>query len=167
MTLFVFIPTILCRYKCRFTVGRAHNVNGRGRGCEYIAAGSQPDHKGSRDRRCTCRLSFGCQSDNLLTTGWHAGLFCVYLTAGKKRFLRFSETCDYYNLGLVHIRRLTSKSMEEENPAIEKLLYSLADDCEEFSCGYGKNKDSNSVLYLKQKFWRVYQDAFMRGIKRK
>ena len=106
MTLFVFIPTILCRYKCRFTVGRAHNVNGRGRGCEYIAAGSQPDHKGSRDRRCTCRLSFGCQSDNLLTTGWHAGLFCVYLTAGKKRFLRFSETCDYYNLGLVHIRTI-------------------------------------------------------------
>ena len=23
------------------------------------------------------------------------------------------------------------------------------------------------VLYLKQKFWHVYQDAFMRGIKRK
>lgn len=58
-----------------------------------------------------------------------------------------------------------SKSMEEENPAIEKLLYSLADVCEEFSRGYGKNKDSNSVLYLKQKFWRVYQDAFMRGIR--
>ena len=55
--------------------------------------------------------------------------------------------------------------MEEENQAIEKLLYSLADVCEEFSCGYGKNKDSNSVPYLKQKFWRVYQDAFMRGIR--
>ena len=122
--------------------------------------------KGAGTGECTCRLSFGCQSDNLLQQAG-TGLFCVYLTAGKKRFLRFSETCDYYNLGLVHIRRLTSKSMEEENPAIEKLLYSLADDCEEFSCGYGKNKDSNSVLYLKQKFWRVYQDAFMRGIKRK
>ena len=60
-----------------------------------------------------------------------------------------------------------SKSMEEENPAIEKLLYSLADDCEDFSCGYGKNKDSKSVLYLKQRFWRVYQDAFMRGNIRK
>jgi hypothetical protein len=60
-----------------------------------------------------------------------------------------------------------SKSMEEENPAIEKLLYPLADVCEEFSCGYGKNKNSNSVLYLKQKFWRVYQDAFMRGNIRK
>ena len=33
-----------------------------------------------------------------------------------------------------------SKSMEEENPAIEKLLYSLADVCEEFSYGYGKNQ---------------------------
>ena len=167
MTLFVFIPTILCRYKCRFTVGRAHNVNGRGRGCEYIAAGSQPDHEGSRDRRMHMSVVIRLPKRQPFTTGWHAGLFCVYLTAGKKRFLRFSETCDYYNLGLVHIRRPTSKSMEEENPAIEKLLYSLADDCEEFSCGYGKNKDSNSVLYLKQKFWRVYQDAFMRGIKRK
>ncbi len=29
--------------------------------------------------------------------------------------------------------------MEEENPVIEKLLYSLADVCEEFSCGYGNN----------------------------
>ncbi|MGN1381398.1 MAG: hypothetical protein ACI4W2_01130 [Eubacterium sp.] len=59
----------------------------------------------------------------------------------------------------------SSKSMEEENSAIEKLLYSLTGDCDEFLYGYGKNKDSNSVLYLKQKFWRVYQDAFMRGIK--
>lgn len=41
-----------------------------------------------------------------LKTGCHAGLFCVYLTAGKKRFLRFSEACDYYNLGLVHIRTI-------------------------------------------------------------
>ena len=45
-----------------------------------------------------------------MTTGWHAGLFCVYLTAGKKRFLRFSEACDYYNLGLVHIRRLARET---------------------------------------------------------
>ena len=60
-----------------------------------------------------------------------------------------------------------SKSIKEENPAIEKLLYSLADVCEEFSFGYGKNKGSKSVLYLKQKFWRVYQDAFMRGNIRK
>ncbi len=41
-----------------------------------------------------------------LKTGCHAGLFCVYLTASKKRFLRFSEACDYYNLGLVHIRTI-------------------------------------------------------------
>lgn len=33
-----------------------------------------------------------------------------------------------------------SKLMEEENPAIEKLLYSLADVCKEFSCGYGKTR---------------------------
>ena len=66
--------------------------------------------KGAGTGECTCRLSFGCQSDNLLTTGWHAGLFCVYLTAGKKRFLRFSEACDYYNLGLVHIRRLAREA---------------------------------------------------------
>ena len=97
------------------------------------------------------------------TTGWHAGLFCVYLTAGKKRFLRFSETCDYYNLGLVHIRRLTSKSMEEENPAIEKLLYSLADDCEEFSCGYGKNKDSKCLYERNQKEIEKQDDLFWRG----
>ncbi len=32
------------------------------------------------------------------------------LTAGEKRFLRFSEACDYYNLGLVHIRRLASEA---------------------------------------------------------
>ena len=31
-------------------------------------------------------------------------------TAGKKRFLRFSEACDYYNLGLVHIRRLAREA---------------------------------------------------------
>ena len=61
----------------------------------------------------------------------------------------------------------SAKSMEDENQAIAKLLFPLADDCEEFSCGYGKNKDSKSVLYLKQKFWRVYQDAFMRGNIRK
>ena len=48
-----------------------------------------------------------------------------------------------------------SKSMEDENPAIEELLYSLADACEEFSCGNGNNKDSKSVLYLKQKFWKA------------
>ena len=60
-----------------------------------------------------------------------------------------------------------SKSMEEENPAIEKLLYSLTGDCDEFLYEYEKNKDSKSMLYLKQKFWRVYQDAFMRGSIRK
>ncbi|SEA21489.1 hypothetical protein SAMN02745687_02165 [Lachnospiraceae bacterium NK3A20] len=32
------------------------------------------------------------------------------LTAGEKRFLRFSEACDYYNLGLVHIRRLAREA---------------------------------------------------------
>ena len=112
MTLFVFIPTILCRYKCRFTVGRAYNVNGRGRGCEYIAAGSQPDHEGSRDRRMhmSVVIRLPKRQPFELKTGCHAGLFCVYLTAGKKRFLRFSEACDYYNLGLVHIRRLAREA---------------------------------------------------------
>ena len=56
----------------------------------------------------------------------------------------------------------SAKSMEDENQAIAKLLFPLGGDCDEFISGYGKNKDSNSVLYLKQKFWRVYQDAFMR-----
>lgn len=32
------------------------------------------------------------------------------LTEGEKRFLRFSEACDYYNLGLVHIRRLAREA---------------------------------------------------------
>ena len=61
----------------------------------------------------------------------------------------------------------SAKSMEDENQAIAKLLFPLGGDCDEFISGYGKNKDSNSVLYLKQKFWRVYQDAFMRGNIRK
>ena len=61
----------------------------------------------------------------------------------------------------------SAKSMEDENPAIAKLLFPLGGDCDEFISGYGKNKDSKSVLYLRQKFWRVYQDAFIRGIKRK
>lgn len=60
-----------------------------------------------------------------------------------------------------------SKSMGEDNSAIEELLYSLAGDCDEFLYEYEKNKDSKSMLYLKQKFWRVYQDAFMRGSIRK
>lgn len=58
-----------------------------------------------------------------------------------------------------------SRSMEEENPWIKKLLYPLSGECEEFSFGYGKKKDSNSVLHLKQKFWSVYQEAFMREIR--
>lgn len=45
-----------------------------------------------------------------MTTDWHAGLFFVYLTAGEKRFLRFSEACDYYNLGLVYIRTLAREA---------------------------------------------------------
>ena len=61
----------------------------------------------------------------------------------------------------------SARSMEDENQAIAKLLFLLGGDCDEFISGYGKNKDSKSVLYLRQKFWRVYQDAFMRGIKRK
>lgn len=61
----------------------------------------------------------------------------------------------------------SAKSMEDENQAIAKLLFPLGGDCDEFISGYGKNKDSNSLLYLKQNFWRVYQDAFMRGINRK
>ncbi len=61
----------------------------------------------------------------------------------------------------------SAKSMEDENQAIAKLLFLLGGDCDEFISGYGKNKDSNSLLYLKQKFWRVYQDAFMRGNIRK
>lgn len=61
----------------------------------------------------------------------------------------------------------SAKSMEDENQAIAKLLFPLGGDCDEFISGYGKNKDSNSLLYLKQKFWRVYQDAFMRGNIRK
>ena len=61
----------------------------------------------------------------------------------------------------------SAKSMEDENQAIAKLLVPLGGDCDEFISGYGENKDSNSVLYLKQKFWRVYQDAFMRGNIRK
>jgi hypothetical protein len=61
----------------------------------------------------------------------------------------------------------SAKSMEDENQAIAKLLFPLGGDCDEFISGYGKNKDSKSVLYLKQKFWRVYQDAFMRGNIRK
>lgn len=31
-------------------------------------------------------------------------------TASEKLFLRFSEACDYYNLGLVHIRRLAREA---------------------------------------------------------
>lgn len=49
----------------------------------------------------------------------------------------------------------SSKSMGDENPAIEKLLHPLANDYEEFSCGYGKNKDAKSVVYLKPSFrWK-------------
>ena len=32
------------------------------------------------------------------------------LTAGEKRFPRFSEACDHYNLGMVHIRRLAREA---------------------------------------------------------
>ena len=45
--------------------------------------------------------SFLPVATNWQQVGWHAGLFCVYLTSAEKRFLRFSEACDYYNLGLI------------------------------------------------------------------
>ena len=117
--------------------------------------------KGAGTGECTCRLSFGCQSDNLLQQAGTPDYFVFTLRQVR------NDSCGSVRPAITTIWGWFISGDLPVNQWKRKIRRLKNDDCEEFSCGYGKNKDSNSVLYLKQKFWRVYQDAFMRGIKRK